>query len=100
MSGGPHALGYTACTSCGQRIRYVLTADGNRMPLDLDADPDGNVWIDGDGMAHVVDRRRQRQTENLFDSMLVDGPPAVQHEWFMSHFRTCPNASQHRKVSR
>jgi hypothetical protein len=96
MTGGPRALGYTTCSSCHQPIRFVLTADHNRLPLDVDPDPDGNVWVDGEGMAHVVDRKRHRQTESLFD----DAPTVGATVWYVSHFRTCPNASTHRKVSR
>lgn len=73
----------TTCRSCGAPIVWCVTPAGNRMPVDADPSPRGNLVLEGE-LARVVPApdlldRRPRHT---------------------SHFATCPNADQHRKVRR
>ena len=47
-----------ACIYCGKRIRFVTTAAGKLLPVNLDPDPAGNVVM-RDGMAHVLTAAEQ-----------------------------------------
>lgn len=81
------------CRSCGQRIVWVWTEAGKRMPVDPDPVQDGNVRsLRGDGQ--------------LFESALVEVVPrdsgdtlfgAVTEPRYVSHFATCPQAADHRR---
>jgi hypothetical protein len=71
----------SACRSCGAPIRWVITVNDKRMPVDDEPVPDGNVLLDGD-RATVIDPGQ----------LLLDDPPR-----FVSHFATCPNADHHRR---
>lgn len=76
------------CRSCGARIRWATTANGNRMPIDDEPVPDGNIVLSDPTpgayapVALLVDP----------DAPMLDDPPR-----FVAHFATCPNADQHRK---
>jgi hypothetical protein len=75
FSGLPRAR----CRSCGATIHWVTTAVGGRaMPIDVKPHPDGNVFRQANGLAAVA-----------------ANPPgdAVR---YVSHFTTCPHASEHR----
>lgn len=69
-----------ACKTCGQPIRWVKTANGKAMPLDVEPCEDGNlVVVDGVAFsAYTLDVQEGRQR-------------------FKSHFATCPQAKQHRR---
>lgn len=76
------------CRSCNAPIVWAITAaKGRNMPLDPEPVDDGNVWV----------------IEHPLHGLPVVGV-ALQHsdipgdvETFVSHFVTCPNASQHRR---
>jgi hypothetical protein len=64
------------CRSCGQQVRWAETEAGKNMPLDPPT-PDGNlVIIDGIATGRTI----------------ADKGP-----FFVSHFKTCPQAGQWRK---
>lgn len=64
------------CLSCGAKIIWAKTIQGNRMPLDPQTRIDGNVRVNEDGTVTV-------------------GPSGSgQH---VAHFATCKNAASHRK---
>lgn len=65
------------CKSCRKPIRWVVTANGKRMPIDPAPSTDGNLVLDDRGVAHF-DWRPGRAK-------------------YVSHFATCPNAAQHRR---
>ncbi len=75
------------CRSCGAPIWWVCTAaSAQRIPLDAQPDPEGNiemVKVGGSWLAGVLE-----QTEALFD---VDGAL----RW-RSHFASCPDADRWR----
>jgi hypothetical protein len=71
----------TECRSCGAPIRFVFTAMGGRMPIDLEPNPDGNVYLRGH-TAHVIKA----------DTVLPPGEPR-----YMSHHATCPQAEKWRR---
>lgn len=85
---GPDALARqkrdaaTKCKSCGAPIRWGITRNGKRMPLNYDETPEGNVFLFGDDGCRVGNKN---------DPTPVD---ATRHT---SHFATCPNAGAHRK---
>jgi hypothetical protein len=73
----------SACRSCGAPIRWALTTNGRRIPLDPDPVEGGNLALADQGttpIAYYVDPEDEP----------VPGP------LYVSHFATCPNAAQHR----
>jgi hypothetical protein len=62
----------------------VVTEKGKRIPLDKEPHPNGNVHV-YDGTAYVLDKW------NIADHKAEGG------KLYVSHFATCPNATQHRK---
>lgn len=68
------------CRSCGARIIWCSTVRGKSMPVDWAPSDDGNLIIDGDGVARVID--------------LLSPKDSPRHK---SHFATCPDADEHRK---
>ena len=72
------------CRSCGARITWLETAGGNRIPVDEDPVPNGNIVVVG-RMAKVCKNAAAAET-------LYPGEPR-----YVSHFATCPQAGQWRK---
>jgi hypothetical protein len=74
------------CRSCGAPIRWAMTEHGRRIPLDAASVGDGRfgtglfVLRDGGELAMAV-------------------PPGVfpEQPHYVTHFATCPNASEHRR---
>ena len=66
------------CRSCNREIDWIKTVNGKNMPLDIGMVHGGNVVIGDDGLAHVI-------------------TPDPTVRTFVSHFTTCPNATDHRK---
>ena len=90
----------SSCKSCRAEIVWVLTEGGKRMPVDAEdgwpiAYDDGNLLPTGEvkstdrGSAQVV-----RVTPAGEVSLFAD---LTEQRW-KSHFATCPDADQHRKV--
>jgi len=67
------------CRTCNAPILWAVTEKGKRMPLDAEPTPGGNLIV-VDGIARVP--------------RIDDEVPFLQ---YLSHFTTCPQASQHRK---
>lgn len=78
------------CRSCAAPIRWVVTQKGNRMPVDAEPDLErGNVLVDNFGNAvYLTAEQRQRYIEKGGKKL------------YLSHFASCPNASQHRVQER
>lgn len=74
------------CSTCKAPIEWGHTASGERIPMDPQPVPGGNIRLI-DGRAHVVGA-----TIDLFDQD-DDGVR------YVSHFATCPDASMHRAAS-
>ena len=82
---GPRWIGkITYCSSCRARIIWTLTANDHRMPIDADPVENGNVVITG-WIGPIPKTRVARVDEQL------DAQPR-----YLSHFATCPNASDFR----
>lgn len=81
----------SACRSCGRPVRWAVTANGKRMPLDVDGVPGGNVVLhpppepDGPHLAKVY-----RDTEA---AVAAEGEATR----YLSHFATCPQAGRWRR---
>lgn len=78
------------CRSCDAEVRWVKTAAGKWMPLDVEPSADGNVqlcMVGGEEVATVLGAgdRAAAQLEQI--------------PLYVSHFATCPFAAQHRKAS-
>jgi hypothetical protein len=82
----------TRCRSCGAPIRWAVTVNGKRMPVDDQPTPDGTLVLSDPSpgaYAPTVAQYVEPEQSPLFE---VPDPPR-----FTSHFATCPNADQHRK---
>lgn len=76
----------TPCKECHRPIRWCLSSNGKRMPIDPVPVPDGNVIIDGS--------LRDERTGQEYPRALVLGKadqPKDDVERFVAHFATCPN---------
>lgn len=83
------------CSSCGAPIDWIHTTDGKAMP------------VDAGEFAFVVDPRGDK-TAVLADGSVAKGRIVSESnssagQWIYartSHFATCPNASEHRRIKR
>lgn len=75
------------CRSCKAPIRWTLTVNGKRMPIDPDPAPDGNVWVTGitEGIPTIE------------VALTGDAVPASVPIRYHSHFVTCPDRDSWRK---
>lgn len=76
------------CRTCRAPVRWESTTAGKTIPLDPEPVAKGNidvVWIGGEEVAVVLGND---------DAMAAQ---AAGHKLFVSHFATCPNASEHRR---
>ncbi len=74
------------CRSCHAPVRWAVTANGKRIPVDADPMAEGGnllLSLDDPPTATVVDPGAL---------MLVDDGKR-----FVSHFVTCPDADEHRR---
>lgn len=82
-----------ACRSCGAPIFWAVNDKGKREPIDADPREDGNIAIVGKeegGGDPVVRHLKKGEGDTL--------PGLALPRRFVSHFATCPNASQHRRA--
>lgn len=77
----------STCRSCGAPIVWAVTKNGRPMPVDPDPTAGGNLLL-------VLDPD-PREPPLARHPLTTDVPPFVLH---LSHFATCPNAAEHRKV--
>jgi hypothetical protein len=70
------------CKSCQRQVRWVKTAEGRNMPLDVSPSPDGSIMVLADGRSRVVPVAERAQCVAPL---------------FKAHFATCPNAASHRR---
>lgn len=73
------------CRSCKALMFWVVTAKGNRMPVDAKPDPAGGfvLTLKADGQLHA--------------EAFYEPTHGTKRNRYTSHFATCPNASQHRR---
>jgi hypothetical protein len=76
------------CRSCGAPIRWAVTVNGKRMPVDDQPVPDGNLVLSDPTPGAYAPVAAAFDPQQL----LIDDPPR-----FVSHFATCPQADQYRK---
>lgn len=80
------------CRSCGASIHWAITAEGKRMPLDANPDPNGNL---------VASRKKVGAGEELHVRAFMPGlelnPDGTRRNRWASHFKTCPQADAHRR---
>lgn len=87
----PGTLHNTAtCTgpTCGATIRWAVTREGRRLPLNPDPDPAGNVVIETNATGEIRAR-------------ILTGPelPAQGEAW-MPHWKTCPDSPVFQRLQR
>lgn len=70
-----------ACKSCGAAIRFAITVNGKKIPLNFLPDPKGNIRLQDGLKAFYLKKDDQ-----------YDG------ERYMPHHATCPNAAEYRKT--
>lgn len=85
------------CRSCDAPIRWAITTNGRRIPLDAASHPEGNLVIVDD----VATRGwfRFDPTVHLVPKDQLDGfrQKHPDEPLYRSHFATCPNADTHRR---
>ncbi|MGP3686500.1 hypothetical protein ACTVZO_17640 [Streptomyces sp. IBSNAI002] len=68
-----------SCTSCGQRIRWTITAAGRRQAVNADPNPLGNLAVYRDGVGTLRSR-----------GLNAERPNVETYEWqSMPHAATC-----------
>lgn len=72
------------CRTCRARIVWATLPSGRRMPVDSDPSPVGQIRLDG--TLGVVLGEADATAARLAGEPL-----------FISHFATCPDASEHRR---
>lgn len=79
------------CRSCGAALRWAINDHtGSRMPLDAEADPNGNISVIEWG---------PRQANGLPQPIVgvnADPTKAMTPMRYTSHFATCPDADKWR----
>ena len=75
------------CRSCHEPIRWVKTRKKKNMPIDDQEDPEGRFVINGETEEGVPTVGYLGEDE----AKVYSGPR------YQSHFKTCPNADQHRR---
>jgi hypothetical protein len=70
------------CRSCGQKVQWVMTEKGRRMPVDLQPVYAGNIIL-------------KDRSGNVPLAIYVKPDP--QFKRYISHFATCPSADKWRK---
>ncbi len=86
-----------ACGSCGARIVWAVTEKGNRMPVDADPNPAGNVIILAGVRAPGL--RGDSPVVRVFanaEPTLGEEDISIDGKRYMPHHATCPNAADHR----
>lgn len=73
-------------TGCGKPIRWVLTVEGRRMPLNPDPDPDGNIVA-------VTLPNGERRARVLAGHDPRDGTETL----WVPHWATCPASPQFKR---
>lgn len=71
------------CRSCGAPIRWERTVNDKPIPLDPEPVETGNLAIRDDGKLYAISEGQ---------GTLDLGVPR-----YVTHFATCPNASEHRR---
>lgn len=88
LRGTPPDRTRATCKSCRAPIRWLPTRKGNKMPVDArpSTDPSANVVICDDGVVEVL---------GPMDPRWATSTPR-----YVSHFRSCPHADQHRRPAK
>lgn len=76
------------CASCNAPIFWAVSVNDNRMPIDAEPSPDGNV---------LVSVSRSNPDNKKCVVLKRDGEKPKDRRLFTSHFSTCPNAKRHRR---
>lgn len=75
------------CTSCGKPIHLLRNPNSGRwMPVDDEADADGNIRVD-----------LQERTAVVLAGNTLTNARASGEKLSLSHFVTCPDAPAHRR---
>lgn len=68
-----------SCRGCGQRVFFVRTVAGKKLPVNLEPDPAGNTAVYRDGSGCFVGRSLTK----------ADPTPAPFEKVYMPHMATC-----------
>jgi len=91
MAGTDGRFGRLAtCTSCGAPIRWAVTKNGKRMPVDATPSSDGNVVL-------IPRLRGEAPEAHVYRDPTDAAAGAPDGDTYLSHFSTCPNARAHRR---
>lgn len=81
------------CRACHGLLRWTKTRRGKLMPLDLDPNPQGNVWLIAGAF---YPNGAQKLAHIGKDATPPLGLPPEAIGPFMPHHATCPNADEFR----
>lgn len=74
------------CRTCKQPIRWAVTTDHRRIPIDPEPADDGNL------------RLMYAQGERYPTALVIPAHQRAQYpELYRTHFAICPDADQHRR---
>ena len=76
------------CKSCGTEIKWIKTISGRNMPVDAEA----ISFVQGGEELFVTEGGSV-----IHGTRVTGDPPLNVRTGYISHFATCPHASQHRK---
>jgi hypothetical protein len=72
------------CRACDTLIEWCVTEAGKKMPVDLEPNPEGNLW--------KKDAMEEGSLVAVVDLFTPEDKPR-----FMPHWATCPSAEEFRK---
>jgi hypothetical protein len=81
----------TTCRSCDRVIRWCVTKNGKKMPVDVTPSPRGNIVL---VPRHRGEPPRADVYKDHTDALGAAGDTA---STYTSHFVTCPHAATHRR---
>lgn len=80
------------CKLCGAPVRWAKWVNGKAMPVDAHPVRDGNLVL-------TARRTNGRGPAHLVVATYNHSQHGTGRNRYVSHFVTCPNAAQHRKVA-
>lgn len=85
---------FSRCRSCGAEIIWAITSNGKKMPVDVAVNPNGNIQL-------VAQSLEQSIYEPPFANVIhhVADIAGIEDQLHMSHFVTCPKATEWRRSS-
>lgn len=85
------------CRSCQAAMIWAISPAGRQLPLD--ARPTAEMYNGGANPPRTTYRIVEEGDHRNPRLLAVDAAGSISDETYVSHFATCPNASQHTRMS-